>query len=157
MDLSPLTDSTVTLASAGIAALCPVLVVKLSTFFKLNLDQAHRDAIASALETALGIGLQIAKEAGDTQLANVNVKSAALAAMVGYVKQSVPDAVSHFSLTDDALAQQATAKLATVLHTTAAAAALNAVTGLLPTVAAALTSPSPAPLAPPASPTPALP
>jgi uncharacterized protein with beta-barrel porin domain len=154
MDLSPLTDSTVTLASAGIAALCPVLVVKLSTFFKLNLDQAHRDAIASALETALGIGLQIAKEAGDTQLANVNVKSAALAAMVGYVKQSVPDAVSHFSLTDDALAQQATAKLATVLHTTAAAAALNAVTGLLPTVAAALTSPSPAP---PASPTPASP
>jgi uncharacterized protein with beta-barrel porin domain len=157
MDLSPLTDSTVTLASAGIAALCPVLVVKLSTFFKLNLDQAHRDAIASALETALGIGLQIAKEAGDTQLANVNVKSAALAAMVGYVKQSVPDAVSHFSLTDDALAQQATAKLATVLHTTAAAAALNAVTGLLPTVAAALTSPSPAPLEPPTSPTPALP
>lgn len=154
MDLSPLTDSTVTLASAGIAALCPVLVVKLSTFFKLNLDQAHRDAIASALETALGIGLQIAKEAGDTQLANVNVKSAALAAMVGYVKQSVPEAVSHFSLTDDALAQQATAKLATVLHTTAAAAALNAVTGLLPTVAAALTSPSPAP---PASPTPASP
>jgi uncharacterized protein with beta-barrel porin domain len=154
MDLSPLTDSTVTLASAGIAALCPVLVVKLSTFFKLNLDQAHRDAIASALETALGIGLQIAKEAGDTQLANVNVKSAALAAMVGYVKQSVPDAVGHFSLTDDALAQQATAKLATVLHTTAAAAALNAVTGLLPTVAAALTSPSPAP---PASPTPASP
>lgn len=157
MDLSPLTDSTVTLASAGIAALCPVLVLRLSAFFKINLDQTHRDAIASALETALGLGLQIAKEAGDTQLANVNVKSATVAAMVGYVKQSVPDAVSHFGLTDDALAQKATAKLATVLHTTAAAAALNAVTGLLPTVATVLTAPSPTPAIPPASPSPASP
>lgn len=157
MDLSPLTDSTVTLASAGIAALCPVLVVKLSAFFKLNLDQTHRAALASALETALGLGLQIAKEAGDTQLANVNVKSAAVAAMVGYVKQSVPDAVSHFGLTDDALAQKASAKLTTVLHTTAAAAAINAVTSLLPAVATVLAPPSPAPVEPPASPTPASP
>ena len=133
MDLSPLTDGAVTLASAGIAALSPVLAVKLSSFLKLNLDQTHRNAVSSALETALGLGLQLAKEAGDAHLANVNVKSAALAAMVGYVKQTVPDAVSHFGLTDDAIAQKAAAKLATTLHgATAATVAVNALAGLLP-------------------------
>ena len=144
MDLSPLVDSAVTLAAAGIAALCPILVVRLNAFFKINLDRTHRDAIASALETALGVGLQIAKEAGDTQLVNVNVKSAALAAMVGYVKQSVPDAVSHFDLTDDTLGQKASAKLATILHTTEAATAINAVKDLLPAVATVLAAPAPA-------------
>ena len=89
MDLSPLTDAAVTLASAGIAALSPVLVVKLSAFLKLNLDQTHRNAVSSALETALGLGLQLAKEAGDMHLANVNVKSAALAAMSGGLNEWV--------------------------------------------------------------------
>ncbi|MCB8880429.1 hypothetical protein ACELLULO517_09315 [Acidisoma cellulosilytica] len=133
MDLSPLTDGAVTLASAGIAALSPVLAVKLSGFLKLNLDQTHRSAVASALETALGLGLQLAKEAGDAHLANVNVKSAALAAMVGYVKQTVPDAVSHFGLTDDAIAQKAASRLTTTLHTaTAASATVTALAALLP-------------------------
>ncbi|MCB8874786.1 hypothetical protein [Acidisoma silvae] len=143
-----MTDGAVTLASAGIAALSPILVVKLSAFLKLNLDQTHRGALTSALETALGLGLQLAKEAGDTHLANVNVKSAALAAMVGYVKQVVPDAISHFGLTDDAIAQKAAARLATTLHTTtAASAAVNALAGLLP---AAAGQPQASP--PPASP-----
>jgi hypothetical protein len=154
MDLSPITDGAVTLASAGVAALSPVLAVKLGSFFKLNLDQTHRSALSSALDTALGLGLQLAKEAGDAHLSNVNVKSAALTTMIGYVKQAVPDAVSHFGLTDNAIAQQATAKLATKLHspTTAVSAAVSAVTSLLPTAPAGQTVPpgqtSPLPASP---------
>jgi hypothetical protein len=116
MDLSPLVDTAATLASAVCAACAPIIVLKLSTMLKLNLDQTHRAAVSTALDNALGLGLQLAKEAGDAQLSNVNVRSAALAAMVGYVKQAVPGAVTHFGLTDDSLAQKAAARLASALH-----------------------------------------
>ncbi len=127
MDLSPIVDTAATLASAVFAACAPVVVLKLNTMLKLNLDQTHRAAVSTALDNALGVGLQLAKEAGD-----VNVRSAALAAMVGYVKQAVPAAVTHFDLTDDSLAQKAAARLASALHasssTPAAASATSAVT-----------------------------
>jgi hypothetical protein len=132
MDLSPIVDTAATLASAVFAACAPVVVLKLNTMLKLNLDQTHRAAVSTALDNALGVGLQLAKEAGDAQLGNVNVRSAALAAMVGYVKQAVPAAVTHFDLTDDSLAQKAAARLASALHasssTPAAASATSAVT-----------------------------
>lgn len=133
MDLSPVTDLAVALASAAVAAIAPILVTKLNAFLRLNLDQTHRNAVSSALETALGLGLQLAKEAGDGHLTNANVRSAALTAMVGYVKQAVPEAVGHFGLTDDAIAQKASAKLATALHASATVAtAVSAVTSFLP-------------------------
>lgn len=116
MNLAPLMDAAVTLVSAIFAACAPLLLLKLNTMLKLNLDQTHRDAITHALQTALGLGLQSAQAAGDATLANVNVRSTALATMVSYVKQAVPDAVSHFGLTDDAIAQKAAAGLATALH-----------------------------------------
>jgi hypothetical protein len=151
MDLSPLSDTAFTLASAAVAAISPLLVTKLNASLKLNLDQTHRNAVTSALETALGLGLQLAKEAGDGHLTNVNVRSAALAAMVGYVKQAVPDAVGHFGLTDDAIAQKASAKLATALHASSLpAAAVSAMTSLLPAAPASLPTLPASP--PPASP-----
>jgi hypothetical protein len=123
MDLSPLMDTAATLASAIVAASAPVVVLKLSSMLKLNLDQTHRAAVSSALDTALGLGLQLAQEAGDAHLSNVNIRSAALAAMVGYVKQTVPGAVTHFGLTDDSIAQKASARLAAALHVAPAAVA----------------------------------
>ncbi len=132
MDLSPLVDTAATLASAIFAASAPVVVLKLSTMLKLNLDQTHRAAVSGALDTALGLGLQLAQEAGDSHLSNVNIRSAALAAMVGYVKQTVPSAVSHFGLTDDSLAQKASARLAAALHVTSAPAAPAAATATAP-------------------------
>ncbi len=136
MDLSPLVDTAATLASAVVAACAPVVVLKLSTMLKLNLDQTHRTAVTTALDNALGLGLQLAQEAGDAHLSNVNIRSAALAAMVGYVKQTVPGAVAHFGLTDDSLAQKAAARLSAALHVPSA-------------------SPAPAAAATPASPLPA--
>jgi uracil phosphoribosyltransferase len=84
-----------------------------------------------------------AQEAGDTHLSVVNVRSTALAAMVSYVKQTVPAAVSHFGLSDDSIAQKAAARLATALHistvpaTAVAAPAPTAVTQVSPAPAAA--------------------
>jgi hypothetical protein len=122
MDLSPLVDAAATLASAVLAACVPVIVIKLSAMLNLNLDQTHRAAISGALDTAVGLGLKLAQERGDAGLADVNLRSTALATMVGYVKTTVPGAVGHFGLTDDAIAQKAAARLASVLHTAPAAA-----------------------------------
>jgi hypothetical protein len=116
MDFSPLVDAAATLASAVFAASAPIVLLKLNTMLKLNLDQTHRTAVATALDNALGIGLQVAQDAGDAHLSVVNVRSTALAAMVSYVKRTVPAAVSHFGLSDDSIAQKAAARLATALH-----------------------------------------
>jgi hypothetical protein len=141
MDFSPLMDAAATLASAVFAASAPIVLLKLNSMLKLNLDQAHRTAVATALDNALGVGLQVAQQAGDAALSNINVRSAALAAMVGYVKQTVPAAVSHFGLTDDSIAQKAAARLAAALHVSSvpptAAAAPVAVTLASPTPVAA--------------------
>ncbi|WP_284944582.1 hypothetical protein [Acidisoma cladoniae] len=126
MDLSPLLDMAATLASAVLAACAPVVVLKISRMLTLNLDQTHRQAVTTALDTALGLGLKLAQEAGDARLANVNIRSAALATMVGYVKETVPAAVGHFGLTDDAIAQKAAARLASALHTLPAVAVVTA-------------------------------
>lgn len=139
MHLSILVDAAATLASAVLAACAPIVVLKLSTMLKLNLDQSHRTAIATALDTAVGIGLQMAQEAGDASLANVTVKGAALSAMVGYVKQVVPAAVNHFGLTDAAIAQKAAARLSAALHVSVASPGVA-----LPAAPATAASPIPA-------------
>jgi hypothetical protein len=90
-------------------------------------------AVSTALDNALGLGLQLAKEAGDAHLSNINVRNAALAAIVGYVKQTVAAAVSDFNLTGESLAQKASARLAVALHVPAAAA--TAATPAIPTPA----------------------
>ena len=142
MDLSPLVDAAATLASAVFAASAPILVFKLNSMLKLNLDQTHRTAIATALDNALGIGLQVAQDAGDVRLSNINVRSTALAAMVGYVKQTVPAAVSHFGLSDDSIAQKAAARLAAALHVASVTS-----TPVGAAVAAAITLAGPVPAA----------
>jgi hypothetical protein len=143
MNLSPLVDVAATLASAVFAASAPIVVLKLSSMLKLNLDQAHRTAVSTALDNALGVGLQLAQEAGDAHLSNLNIRSAALAAMVGYVKQTVPAAVTHFGLTDDAIAQKAASRLAAALHVPMATAT-PAVTAARTSEPVTLTNPLPA-------------
>jgi hypothetical protein len=109
---------------------------------KLNLDQTHRTAVATALDNALGVGLQLAQEAGDAHLSSINIRGAALAAMVSYVKQTVPAAVSHFGLTDAAIAQKAAARVAAALHDPTATS-----TPVAATAAAPVTPASPIPAA----------
>ncbi len=138
MNFSPLVDVAATLASAVFAALAPIVVLKLSSMLKLNLDQAHRTAVATALDNALGLGLQLAQEAGDPRLSNINIRSAALTAMVGYVKQTVPAAVTHFGLTDDSIAQKAAARLAAALHVPATTPALMPTPSAAPATLASL-------------------
>jgi hypothetical protein len=137
MNLSPFVDAAATLASAIFAASAPIIVLKLNSLLKLNLDQTTRAAIGTALDNALGLGLQLAQEAGDAHLSNVNIRSAALAAMVGYVKQTVPAAVSHFGLSDDSIGQKAAARLSARLHVSNATASPAASAPVLPVTSAA--------------------
>jgi hypothetical protein len=141
MNLSPLVDAAATLASAVFAASAPIIVLKLSRMLKLNLDQTHRAAVAAALDTALGLGLQLAQEAGDAHLSNVTIRSAVLTAMVGYVKQAVPGAVSHFGLSDESIGQKAAARLAAALHV---ATATPTPAGLVPSLSPTSAMPAPA-------------
>jgi len=147
MDLSPIVEAAATLASAIFAGSAPIVVLKLSNMLKLNLDQAHRAAVVTALDNALGVGLQLAQEAGDAYFSNINVRSAALAAMVSYVKQTVPAAVSHFGLTDDSIAQKAAARLAAALHIAAAPAPAAATPATATSAPAAVMPAIPAPAA----------
>ena len=143
MDLSPIVEAAATLASAVLAASAPIVVLKLNSMLKLNLDQAHRTAISTALDNALGLGLQLAQEAGDAHLSNVTIRNAALTAMVGYVNQAVPAAVRHFGLTDASISQKAAARLASALHVPTSTATTTPVTA----AATAITLASPLPAA----------
>ena len=157
MNLSPLVDTAATIASAVFAASAPIVVLKFNSMLKLNLDQAHRTAVATALDNALGLGLHLAQEAGDARLGNINIRSAALAAMVGYVKQVVPAAVTHFGLTDDAIAQKASSRLAAALHVSVASSTPAPAATPASVAAPSSAAPSSAAVAPvtPASPIPA--
>ncbi|GAB0115302.1 hypothetical protein [Acidisoma sp. C75] len=138
MDLSPLTNTTLTLASAVFAACVPVVVMKVNAMFKLNLDQTHQAAVSNAVQTAFGIGLQAVATGGIASLANPATRTATVDTMVNYVKQAVPEAISHLNLSDAAIADQVSAHLATVLRVTGAAATAPAAPATVPAPTIAL-------------------
>lgn len=150
MFLSPLADTTLTIASAVVTACVPIAVMKISSLFKLNLDQSHQASITSAVQTALGVGFQAVESCGISALTNPSTRAAAVNAIVGYVKQAAPEAVSKLNLSDDAIAQTVSAHIATMLNVasasgqgvTAVGAAVSAAAALAP---AAVSVPTAAP------------
>jgi len=77
--------------------------------FNLDIDAAHRDALQTAL--ANGAGLLIGKAGTAVAGKKLDLKSAALAEAVNYVITAVPDAVRHFGITPEAVAEKLQAKL----------------------------------------------
>lgn len=77
--------------------------------FNLDIDAAHREALQTALVN--GAGLLLAKVGGAVAGRNIDLKSPALAEAVNYVLQAVPDAVRHFGITPEAIAEKIQAKL----------------------------------------------
>lgn len=77
--------------------------------FNLDIDAAHRDALQTALTN--GAGLLIGKAGDALASRKLDLKSAALAEAVNYVLQSVPDAIRHFGITPEAIAEKLQAKL----------------------------------------------
>ncbi len=77
--------------------------------FSLEIDAAHRDALQTALTN--GAGLLVGKIGHALADRKIDLKSVALAEAVNYVVQAVPDAVRHFGMTPEAIAEKIQAKL----------------------------------------------
>jgi len=77
--------------------------------FNLDIDAAHREALQTALTN--GAGLLIGKAGNAVAGKKLDLKSAALAEAVNYVLQAVPDAIRHFGVTPEAVAEKLQAKL----------------------------------------------
>lgn len=77
--------------------------------FNLDIDAAHRDALQTALTN--GAGLLIGKAGSAVAGKKLDLKSVALAEAVNYVLQAVPDAIRHFGITPEAVAEKLQAKL----------------------------------------------
>ncbi len=74
----------------------------------IEVEARHREALHSALETALNVGLQRLAQRGKEAYGS----RAFLTDGLDYVHRSVPDAVQHFGVSDRMLGQMLTAKLA---------------------------------------------
>ncbi|MBX3523236.1 MAG: hypothetical protein KF807_08525 [Xanthobacteraceae bacterium] len=85
--------------------------------FNLDIDAAHRDALQTALTN--GAGLLIGKAGGALAGKKLDLKSAVLAEAVNYVLQAVPDAIRHFGITPEAVAEKLQAKLPQVSNSDA--------------------------------------
>jgi hypothetical protein len=145
---APIVDALVTLAGAVITVCVPIVTLKLTNWLGVKMDSEHRDALNAAIETALGKALQFGQAAGDSALANVTIKNAALSAAVTYVDGNAGEAVAFFGLTDAGIAEKLAARLAKLLHVTndapasdpakaeATAAMLKRTENLAPVVAA---------------------
>jgi hypothetical protein len=123
MNLAPILDTFGSLAAAVIATCVPILTMKALSYLGLNTDVAQRDALNTTLTNALGKALQTGQQAGDSALANVTIKNAALASAVAYVNANAPAAVGYFGLSDSAIAEKVGAKLSLALHQTGTAPA----------------------------------
>jgi hypothetical protein len=77
--------------------------------FNLDIDAAHREALQTALTN--GAGLLIGKAGAAIAAKKLDLKSAALAEAVSYVLAAVPDAIRHFGITPEAVAEKLQAKL----------------------------------------------
>lgn len=91
------------------AAIVGWLAELLRRKFNLDIDAAHRDALQTALTN--GAGLLLGKAGGALADKKLDLKSAALAEAVNYVLQAVPDAIRHFGITPEAVAEKLQAKL----------------------------------------------
>jgi uncharacterized membrane protein len=77
--------------------------------FSLDIDAAHRDALQTAL--ANGAGLVLTRIGGSLVGKKVDLKHALIADSVNYVLQAVPDAIRHFRITPESVAEKILAKL----------------------------------------------
>jgi uncharacterized membrane protein len=77
--------------------------------FNLDIDAAHREALQTALTNAAG--LLIGKAGSAIANKTLDLKSSVLAEAVNYVLHAVPDAIRHFGITPEAVAEKLQAKL----------------------------------------------
>jgi hypothetical protein len=87
--------------------------------WNIQIEDSRRDALQTALANAAG--LVIAKLDNAVQGKTITISSPAVADAVNLVLKSAPDAIAHFGLTPEVLAQKIVAKIPVVANTTPAA------------------------------------
>jgi membrane protein implicated in regulation of membrane protease activity len=108
VDWSPLAPL---LREALLAVLGAVLVWAAALFQRytgITVERSHREALQTALANA--IGLLAAKGVTNAGLANLSLGSPQVTEAVNYVIRGVPDAVSHFGLKPEDVAEKLLAK-----------------------------------------------
>jgi hypothetical protein len=97
------------IVSVAATAIVGWLAELLRRKFNLDIDAAHREALQTALTN--GAGLLIGKAGSAIAGEKLDLKSVAIAEAVNYVLQAVPDAIRHFGITPEAVAEKLQAKL----------------------------------------------
>lgn len=110
VDIRPLIDLGIQIVGACILAAVGVLVPYALRKFKLDIDAGHRDAIEKALAAAVNYGIQKAG-ALSNKVDPIEVKNEAVAAAASYAVSKVPDALKHFDITPEKLAEMIRARL----------------------------------------------
>jgi hypothetical protein len=108
------------LISAGVGWLIVLLNRKLG----LSIDDSMRSSLQTAATNAAGLVLnQFGNRLSGVK---IDVKNELIADAVNYVLQAAPDAVAHFGLTPDLIAQKILALLPQVANATSSSAARDA-------------------------------
>jgi hypothetical protein len=118
VNLSPLLDAVAVLAGAVITACVPIVTLKVTGWLGLKVTAAQEEALNGTIQTALDQALQYGQQVGDSALANVTIKNAALASAVAFVLTNAPAAIAHFGLSDADIADRVAGALAKLLHET---------------------------------------
>ncbi|WP_424630048.1 hypothetical protein [Bradyrhizobium sp. SYSU BS000235] len=113
---------------AAIGAVITFLVGWVLNLLKTKLGVSIDDSMRASLQTAAtnAAGLVLNQLGNQLQGVKVDVKSALIADAVNYVIKAAPDAIAHFGLTPDAIAQKILALLPQVANTTTTAATPSA-------------------------------
>ena len=112
VSLTPVWDAVqpvvVTVAATATTAIVGWLLAELKAKWNIDVDQAHRDALQTALTNAAGF---VWAKTRATVPDHFDVKSPLVAEGIRYVIASAPGALAHFGLTSDQIATKLVAKL----------------------------------------------
>lgn len=104
-----LTPYAVQAAGIVVSALLGWLAITVRRYIGIKVDEKHSRELKDALMEAVGFGLDTLNEYTDD--VKFDVHSTVLASAMGYVGESVPDAINHFGITPERLARMIRARI----------------------------------------------
>lgn len=110
VDLSPVLQLTIELLGAVVLALAGWAVTKFGKKLGLENDAKIRQYLDEAIKNGVAFAEQKLKEQAG-KIDEVDVKNAKVAEAANYVIKAVPDAIKHFGVTPEKLADLVTARL----------------------------------------------
>jgi len=106
------------IVGVAISALVGWVFMLLKTKIGLSIDDSMRASLQAAATNAAGLVLN---KLGNALPGSVEISNPLIAEAVQYVLKAAPDAIKHFGLTPDALAEKIVAALPQVANTTKSA------------------------------------